>query len=531
MSITKINVPENVVLSNNYIPVRVLNDKYRVSPGTRQVLRIVLAGNTTAGKTITFTWRDFAMVMTFSASPDDSGMQLPLYNSASSTGYVALLDAFRSNYYLTKYYTLTFSVIQILGVWTCTCTWTQKKFGQEFRATAFTGNDSGNYTPTILAGYAAPTYSASYRALVDIYWQNNPAGAREFNLVTQLDASSDETDLAEFNLQEIFDKWGILKPDFPVMSDVGIERCPNVMKHYYLVISESYGNPEIVHNNVTEPATIAANTFLKVIKGGMPFLKYPVNTFYADYINSSSNKFLTTQVSGSTTVCKEQKHWLYFYLKNTITSFRIKATLYLSNGTTATFTGSTSSPLQQTINRASVGYSTLGLGSLLSGQELLKYEVWIEDDTAVRLTEKFMFLMDTRYYQYNNYLYFHNSLGGVDCAWLTGDVFPVPEVTGNELHKSIAYDYSSGNIQAFNSKTRWGWEFNSGYKSIKGEIDHLVELMQSNDVRWLPDEKIRPGYTEPLKIIISKDSVKDWPADSLNMYSLTFSAKEAHYEY
>ncbi len=534
MTITKNRMPEGAVLSHNLVPVEISTDKYLLSAGTKQVIRLVFVDNTSNNKTITIGWKEFDMVLTFKTTPDDSGMQLPLYNKTLITGYDTLIVALKANYYLQRYYIITSTVTLVSGHYECTVNMTQRQFGQAFAAINIAGNDGTKYTPSIPTAQIMPVYSTNFRALLDLYWQVNGAGAQNYNnLISQLDASSvDDTGICQFNLNDVFKKWRELRPDFPLMADVEIERCDNVMKNYWVRIAESYGTPELINSNVMEPSAPAANNYLKVILGGMPFLTWPGNTFYADYINSGTNKFLTTQISGKTTVTQVMKNWLYFYMKTNPTSFHIKGMLYLSDGTSVAIPATTAqTPTQKTINRAAVGYTQLGLNSLLSGLEPVSYDVWIEDNTNTRITEIFNFKIDLRYNEYENYLFFHNSLGGVDTVLITGNVSPIPEQRADEIQKAIANDYTNGNIETINSQTRLAWDVNTGYRQNKNEIDHLIELGQSNEVRWLPDSKMKAGVTEPIRVVIEKDSVKNWPADTDNMYCLQFKMREAHYEF
>lgn len=531
MSLTNNTSPANVVLSHNIVPLILSTDKYYLSLGTKQVIKIIFGVNTTAGKTITITWKEFSMVLTFAASPDDTGMQLPLYNTAVSNGFDDLIAALKTNYYFNRYFVFS-SVVTHPLAYLLTVTLTQREYGQDFAATAAAGDDGTNFIPTIDVAQVQPTYSPNFRVLCDMYWQPSGTGAQNSNyLIAQLDATTDELQLPEFNLNGVFKKWSELSPDFPLSTDTDTDQCANVLQNYWLRVSESYGSPEQVKMNVMYPALPAANNYLQVILGGMPFLSYPGNTFYADYCNATYNKFLTTMVSGATTVNREMFHALYFYTKTTYTSIHIKGKLYLSDGTSVNITGGNVTPVQKTVNKAAVGFTQLGLGSLLGGLDPVKYEVWIEDDGDVRITEKFTFLVDDRYCEYNNYLYFHNSLGGVDTVWLTGFCAPVPVQVGDELVMAVENTYTEGNIIASNSRTRQAWEMNTGYKQIKGEIDHLLELMQSNHVKWLPDAKVRPNATEPINVVITKGSAKNWPADEDDIFALSFKLQEGHYEY
>lgn len=535
MSLSKLQMPEDVMLSNNVMPISIETDKYRTTLGTKQVLKVEFTDNTTAGKKIIFGWKEFEMTLTFATTPNDTGLQLPLYDKTLITGYDTLIAAFRANYYLDRYFVITPVVSFVSGNYKLVITFTQRAYGQDFAAVTLTGDDATKYVPSILTAQVMPVYNANYRFLLDIYRQINPLGSREYRLLAELDASGNDENIGTFNISEVFKNWSDLKADFPI--DTSFQPCTNVLQNYYLQFAESYGSTEIAQNNVTEPATIGTNTFLQVIKGGMPLLEFPSNTFLADFVDATFNRFLTAQISGKTTVCKTQPNFLCWYQKDDVTDFVLKVTMYFDDGTDTTITALTDSGSQtgRKVYQIGVGYNDLSLDSLLGvGVGPMSYEVWVEDGSAVRLTEKFKFLVDTRWNEYNNFLFFHNQFGGIDSVWLSGDCLLVPEFTGNEVQKAILNDYTSGNIEAKNSKTRFSYQFYSGHKQYKNEIDHLMEMVQSNDVRLLPDPKLRPGYSDVfnlLKIIIDKGSAKDFPADSESIFTMSFKAREAHYEW
>jgi hypothetical protein len=536
MSLSKLLMPGAVVLSHNVIPVTVETDKYRTTLGTKQVLKVTFTDNTTAGKKITFGWAEFNMEMVFSASPNDTGLQLPLYDKTLATGYDTMIAAFKTNYYLQRYYVITSAVTLVMGNYECVMTFTQREFGQVWSASTLTGDDPTKYTPAIFTAQVMPVYSANFRFLCDVYHQNSPSGAREYDkLIAELDASGTDENIGQFNLSEIFKNWRELAADFPI--DTTFQPCINVLKNYYLQLSESYGSTEMALNNITHPDPIAANTYLQVIKGGLPFLKHPGNTWAADYIDATYNKFLTAHVSGKTTVCKAQKHFLSWYQKTALTDLNLKVTLYMDDGTsvTVTKTAFSGAVVARRIYQVGVGYDVLTLdASLTSGTGPMYYEVWVEDGSAVRQTEKFKFAVDTRYNEFNNFFYFHNQYGGIDCEWLSGETIISPEFSGSELQMAVQNDYTEGNIEVNSSRARYGYQFFTGHKRNKAEIDHLVELLQSNDVRWLPDPKVRAGYTvytDLMRMVVDKASVKELPGPSDSIYTLTFKAKEAHFEW
>lgn len=533
--ISFINLPENVGLSKNIIPIKAISDKYVVSAPIKQVLKIHFKDNTSAGKTIVFTWNDFTTTLTFvSGTPTSDGNELPLYNASSAGGYASLLGYIGSNYYLYKYFDMTSTITLVGSLYELELLFTQKEFNQDFKAISIVGNDATKYVPSILTAQANTIYNPNFRLLADVYEQSNVSGAREFTLIAEMESAMDKDDIAEFNIGETLDKWQKLYANFPEMGETTIQGCDNVLRGYWLMISESYGEPDQAKGQRRVPNFISAPyIYNKVLKGGVPFLKYPGNTFWADYCDAAEVKFLTNKRSGKTRVCQQQKHWLYFYNKTANSNLKVSGVLTLENGSTVNFTYGllAGSSAGERVYRAPVGFMQMGLHTLLAGDIPQKYEVWISNNSNTQLSEKFTFLVDIRNNEFNNFIYYHNALGGVDTLWLTGECAKVNTYIGTEVQLAIANNYTIGNAQMRNNKTRLGYIFDTGYKANLEEITQLEELINSDDVRWLPDSIVKPGYTDLIKIIVDKESASDMPTAGSTKFSLNFKAKEAHYEW
>lgn len=526
------------ILSHNPVYTDLQSDNYLSGSNTKQVFKIILksdGGAALNNETLTINFNDETMVLTFKSTPDNSGLQLPLFNPAVNASYDAVEAALLKNYYLTQYFVMTVTTVvnMPLSTWGREYIFTQRNNAQEFRYASFASSAPTKTEASLTTTFNTLTIKNGYKAFLEIYQQDNIAAARKYNLfVTRLESHMQLAGFALFDLSSVFRKWTQLKPDFPTFIDT-IYPCLNVMKYYYLRFGEMMGNPPTIGETGTQPATVGTDKYKKVILGGMPFLAVPGNTFYADYINASQNKFLTMQKSGKTVMNKAAKHFLYHYLK-TASVVNVKGTLYVDDGTTVNFNGPTSgsSAAAERIYGYNVGYNDLNLDALLTGtQNAMKYEVWIENGSATRISEKFMFEVDTRYYQYNHYFYCHNAFGGIDTIWMTGDIKEIPEFSGVEIQKAVVTTYTEGNIETSDSQLRKGFEASSGWKKYKEEMENIRILLQSNHVRWLPDAKILAGYTKPIKINIAKEAIGEWPSDLENIFGLEFSFKLSHFEW
>ena len=536
MTISRGTIPE-VILSHNPIYSDLQSDSYVTGSPAKQVFRMYLketGGNPANNDTITLTFNDFTLTLTFKTSPDDSGLQLPLYDTTVNASYDDVEAALRANYYLNLYFVMTVTTIVGSGTFGKQYVFTQRNFAQEFRLFSSTTFNAAKVETTITTNYSYLNIKTGYKAFIDVFHQWNKNIARVYNeKIATLEGHVDFEGVIKFDITSIFRRWNELQPNFPILLTDDIYPCTNVMKYYYMVCGEMYGNPPVVANNVTNPETVGTDPYKKVILGGLDFLGVPNNTFIDDYINAAQNKFLTTQVSGKKVVNKACPLYLYHYL-NTSSPVHVKGTLYFDDGTNANFDGPINAGIlsAEVIYGYRVGYNQLNLDSLItSTKDAMKYEVWLEDGSSNRISEKFMFEVDTRYNVYNNYFFCHNPFGGIDTIWMTGTFMETPEFSGVELQKAVVTDYTEGNIDTVDSQLRKSFAANTGWKRYKEEMEHIRIMLQSNHVRWLPDVAHLPGYTEPIKVNIVKESIGEWPADTNNIFGLNFEFKLSHFEW
>ncbi len=529
---------QEVILSNNPIYYDLQTDIYLTVNGTKQVFILYFketGGNPVNNNVLTLLFNDFSVNLTFKTAPDDSGLQLPLYNTAVNSSFDDVEAALRSNYYLSTYFVMNATtIVGGGGTFGRQYIFTQRDRPQEFRLIDSVSFDAAKAEVTISTAYVARQYRSGFKGIVDVFEQINIAGAREYNnKIGVLEGHPNTEGIMNFDLSALFRRWSKLKPDFPRVLSDDIYPCTNVMRYFYLICGEAYGTPTLIGSNVTDPETVGTDPYKKVILGGLPFLGVPNNNFFDFYIDAGANKFLTTQESGKKVVNKACPHYLYHYL-NTSSPVHVKGTLYFDDGTTTNFNGPINgSPLPaQKIYGYKVGYNQLNLDSLItSTKDAMKYEVWLEDGSSNRISEKFMFEVDTRYSTYNHYFFCHNPLGGIDTLWMTGEFNELPEFSGVELQKAVVTNYTEGNIDTYDSKLRKGYAANTGWKKHKEEMEHIRVLLQSNNVRWLPDSAILAGFTEPIKVNIVKESIGDWPGDTNNIFGLSFEFKLSHYEW
>lgn len=151
-----------------------------------------------------------------------------------------------------------------------------------------------------------------------------------------------------------------------------------------------------------------------------------------------------------------------------------------------------------------------------NGARMTHYQSWFEGLSEVRT-----FVVDHRVCQSNNYLFFVNRLGGIDCLWLSGGV-----QTGHRTSQVLAsrplirgFDAWDRGIVA-SKATQPTWSINSGYKR-PAEMAALVDLLGSNQV-WLLEGTGPLSDARPLPVTItnSQDVLTTWDGDNLQEVTL-----------
>jgi hypothetical protein len=157
-----------------------------------------------------------------------------------------------------------------------------------------------------------------------------------------------------------------------------------------------------------------------------------------------------------------------------------------------------------------------------NGSKMLYYEVFIADKTETR-----RFYVDHTYHEQCNYLFFLNSLGGVDCVWLSGEVSKGFKTETVQAIKPFAIDGSAKDrtmIVASRTGQRT-WKINTGWKS-QTEIEGMKDLLLSKQV-WLLEDAA--GYNQgTLHPVTIETSSADLYNSQEDLFALELDIVEAH---
>lgn len=154
--------------------------------------------------------------------------------------------------------------------------------------------------------------------------------------------------------------------------------------------------------------------------------------------------------------------------------------------------------------------------------KMLYYEVWFEG-----LTSKMTYYVDHTYHEQCNYLFGLNSLGGVDCVWLSGEVSKGFKTESVQAVRPFPID-GTAKYRTVIVASRTGarsWKINTGWKS-KTEIESLKDILLSKQC-WLLEDFTGNGTGTLHPVTIENSSADLFNSDE-NMYALEIEMAEAH---
>lgn len=262
-----------------------------------------------------------------------------------------------------------------------------------------------------------------------------------------------------------------------------------------------------------------------VVKGGVGPRKLgeyndTSSSFYADYV--TGKKFLTHMPS-TQVVHPYQPVKLWFLAAGTY-SAAVSIKGYFDDGSTYTKqnTHTFTLNIMHEINFMPFHMDQTNLFPEAFGVKMTHFECWIEGVTA-----KMTFYIDHTYHEQCNFLFALNSLGGVDCIWLSGEVEkgyktesvqavrPFPS-TGTAKYRTAIVAQRTG------QRT---WRINTGWKS-KTEIEAMRDLLLSKQVWLLEDAPTyNSGTLHPVTIETSSTTLYNSQED---LYALDVEMSEAH---
>jgi hypothetical protein len=263
-----------------------------------------------------------------------------------------------------------------------------------------------------------------------------------------------------------------------------------------------------------------------IVKGGVSFNALGIyydetNSFYDEFVTGMKflTRFPTSQVVHP---YQPVKMWLLSPSANS-TYINIKA--HYDDGSIYHYTASTTlyKEIIHEINCLPYHADSANMPPVKNdSSKMSKYEVWIGGMSVHQ-----MFVVDHNYHENCNYLFFANSLGGIDCVWLSGHVekgFSSEMVTAIKPWTATSGAKNRTKIIS-NRAGRRTWKINTGWKSI-GEMTAMSDMLLSRQVWLLEDAGVfNEGTIYPV-IITNSSSLLMSTMKDLN--ELELELEEAH---
>jgi hypothetical protein len=257
---------------------------------------------------------------------------------------------------------------------------------------------------------------------------------------------------------------------------------------HYREVTEATPNPAYITSEASHVRT--------AFKMGISREKYSRNNYFANYF-ASQKPWLTWQPSGKT-VQPNQNVYLTFLLLPVHAGKTVALQIIYTDVTGVSY----HAPMSLGVVPATGMYQHVNVGlagfNLPTTNKIFYYTVAIVDSGTFDVLVSYYQLFVSYDYLYNYYdLLYHNSLSGVDCLRIIGDVQKV-------LNKDFAEVDNGFDVNDWNATTKKADTSHVGftlYDSFKGDVgfidseedqDALIELLVSRSIYQYVDSRFLP---------------------------------------
>lgn len=251
------------------------------------------------------------------------------------------------------------------------------------------------------------------RVMVTIYVETY-FGSGIFDPLTTLYEYPDKNGLATLNIASVLDAATKFYTPDPTLTK--FHRCKEQSKRYY--ISYRYLDSA---NNMSDPLT--SDTFI-ALKGGLATEQWEEARYFATNITAS--KQALHFLESTTPIRQAERKWLYFMLPFvTDTALHLRVTRYFNTNLDTLYVALTHNMVVKKgeVLCVPIDMVTTKVEStaLPSGEELRGYTVEVRDSANNLCMRPYRFDVDYRPYYDVRYLYYRNSLGGLDTQVFLGE--------------------------------------------------------------------------------------------------------------
>ena len=335
---------------------------------------------------------------------------------------------------------------------------------------------TGNPVIVNCAGGTHPTYNTEYMILLKIISQDGKLPGAPFIDSIEPDAQGNA----------VFDISGIL--DQPVEVSFQYPATQKIIAHPTRAfnIQVQPGERYINSSGLLVETWFAVSDVFQMVKGGLSprqnaMMKAENMTFYSKYVQTG--RFLTPRPWGDYVHPSQPVKLWFMPDANNLSTLAI--TGYYSDGSSLAKTSSvflnTDYLYEFNINPALHGITLQPSYNL----KLLFFDVWLEYNGSI-LSDTRRFEIDWRHCERPYFLFFANSLGGIDDVYLDGFGTDSFNITGSLAYRPVRPNDTvftptvlSSNKAGYNK-----WKINSGWKSIS-TIQFYRDLMLSKQAWFM----------------------------------------------
>jgi hypothetical protein len=497
-----LNTIPDVVLAGNKIPLQLQASTNLIeTAGTKAEVVLTWSAVAVVDEYFDLLLKGETVRFTCKAAPDNSGIQFHDNTLAGTLSeWVALLAAdLRKNYLIARYY----DVVVVDNAITITAKENGADYSQEFTAGA--GIDC---TPTETNKTGVDEVLRAFYGIAVLLYCNS-----EF--VTELMLNVDYAGQAEVDISELLKAYLTQDFEWPESDADFIFARAGAILPWYFMYGEKWGDGDY-------KAMIQSATH-HVMFGGVSWMQqakynYDVTSFWTKLQN---NKYFLSWAPLTRYIGPTEPVKLYFVNHTAATSLKLKAKLYTASSnstiTVDTVTGVADKAMyEMVLSPAKVAYTGL------SDETLVKLEVWIDNQSDVRVSEIRTFYMDYSYYEHTRYFIFKNSLGAFEVIRSTGLMAKSNEYNREMAAVAVDSDYTSKDREEISV-------INLEQQKFIVSLGWLSKYANADEYRnWLRDFSLSKevyqaiGNTlKPIRIISTNlDQGKD--RDSLTAFAFEF---------
>jgi hypothetical protein len=222
-----------------------------------------------------------------------------------------------------------------------------------------------------------------------------------------------------------------------------------------------------------------------VLKGGIKLSQ----GFTAAFNDLTTNKrFLTNHPSTKVISAAQPELLHYIVFQSDVTQVKLKVKIHYTDLTDTTITPKTISSIAQwDLLRIPVGVTSLALAAVTPSKTILYYEVWLEDQDDVVMSESKFYELDQYMYETERFWMYENSYGMPEVFRTVGRASFRTAISTTASKRMITYDYNpkvpSFHVNRTNNRTET--EVSTGYLRDKATASYMLDFLTQKGVLYL----------------------------------------------